>query len=213
MSTAQTVEGILKATERLLSKSKTLDAVSVRRIANDAGVNISAVSYHFGSREQLIAEAIRRVYRRFNAERLNRLQAAVNASAPELPPVGAILGALIEPSVRWSFDPASDYLAFTHFAVVTLNTADPAIRNAMADNVEHLQPFIALLKQHCPWLSEGEIGWRIHCILGIRHNVVRYRERAMTLIDGAFDLNDPDEIIRRMLEVAVPMFAPPAYAA
>ena len=44
-----TSDDILKAAERLLASAKTLDEVSVRRIAQDAGVNVSAISYHFGS--------------------------------------------------------------------------------------------------------------------------------------------------------------------
>ena len=181
----------------------------MRRIAREAGCNASAISYHFGSRETLIAEAIARIYRRFNAERLNRLKAAVNSHAPMLPPLSAVIAALIEPSIRWRFDPNSDYVAFTHFAVVTLNTGDPLIRNAMAEDVEHLKPFIGAFRQLCPWFTEGDIGWRIHCLLGIRHNVVRYRERARVLVGDAFDVSDPDEILRQVIKVSVPLFQKP----
>jgi AcrR family transcriptional regulator len=209
MTREKTHEEILKATEGLLSSSATLDEISVRRIARIAGVNISAISYHFGSREALIAKAIHRIYHRFNAERLNRLQAALDAFAPVPPSLSSVLAALVEPSIRWSFDPNSGYPAFTHFAVVTLNATDPTIRNAMADNVEHLRPFISVIRQLCPWFSEGEIGWRIHCLLGIRHNAVRYRERARVLIDNAFDLSDPDDVLKHVLDVAEPMFRAP----
>lgn len=209
MSKERTMEQILRATEHLLTASRTLDDVSVRRIAVEAGVNVSAISYHFGSRELLIAEAIRRIYHRFNAERLNRLHMAVDRAAPGLPPVGAVLAALVEPSIRWSFDPGSDYMAFTHFAAITLNTSDPSIRGAMAADVEHLRPFIALLRQLCPWFSDGEIGWRIHCLLGIRHNAVRYRERGLILVNGAFDIFDPDAVLAQVIRVAEPMFRRP----
>ena len=39
-----TFEDILKAAERLLSSAKTLDEMSVRRIAQDAGVNVSTIA-------------------------------------------------------------------------------------------------------------------------------------------------------------------------
>lgn len=210
MSSEWTKEQLLATAESLLRSSRPLEEISARRIARDAGVHVSAVSYHFGSREALIAEAIRRVYRRFNAERLNRLRAALDRHAPGPPPIAAVLGALVEPSIRWSADPNSDYPAFLHFAAVTLSAGDPAVRTAMADNVEHLGPFISVLRDLCPWFSEGEIGWRIHCLLGIRHNAVRYRERGQVLVDGLFDLSDPDAVLARIIEVAAPMFAPPA---
>lgn len=49
-------EKILEVTEQLI-KEKGL-AVSVRDIANTADVNVSAVSYHFGNKDNLIKEVI-----------------------------------------------------------------------------------------------------------------------------------------------------------
>lgn len=207
MSSEWTKSQILEATEALLARSPSHEDVSVRRIANAAGVTASAIAYHFGSREMLIAEATRRVYHRFNVERLGRLHAALGQYAPDMPPLEEVLAALIEPSIRWSLDPDSDYRAFVNFASATLSSADPAVKAAMADDVAHLRPFLSVLRRLCPWFSDGEIGWRVHCLLGIRHNAVRYKERGRVLVDGAFDISDPDETLRQVLRVAVPMFA------
>lgn len=203
----RTAEQILEAAERLLVTSPTASAVSVRRIATAAGVNVAAISYHFGSRERLLGAVFSRVYQRFNTERLNRLQAAVDASAPEPPPLSAVLAALVGPSIDWSFEAGSDYPAFVHFA--SLQTTDPDLRRTLAGSVDHLQPFLAVLRGLAPWLSDGDIGWRIHCVLGIRHNAIRYRERATVLVAGAFDLTDPRALLDRIIDVAEPMFRPP----
>ena len=204
-----TPELIVCATERLLAEAKSVDDVSVRRIAGAAGVNVAAIGYHFGSREKLIVAAVRRVYDRLDAERMRLLQAALDAHAPEPPPLPAVIGALIGPSVRWSLDPASEYPVFVNFAALGARSKDPAIRTEMADNVTHLRAFITVLRRIAPWLSDGEIGWRLHCALGIRTNVLRYRERAAALTGGEIDLTDPSELERRMVEVIVPMFQTP----
>lgn len=201
-----TPELLLDATERLLATAGTIDDVSVRRITRAADVNVGAISYHFGSRERLIVAAVRRVYDRLNAERMSLLQHAIDTAAPGPPALEGIIAALIAPSVRWSLDPRSDYQVFLNFAALGARAKDPAIRAAMSENVAHLRAFIPVLRRVAPWYSDGEIGWRVHCALGVRHNALRYRERAATLIDGAFDLGDADEVVRRMTEVIAPMF-------
>lgn len=209
MARRQTRSDILAAAERLLVGAANVDDVSVRRIAAAAGVNIAAIGYHFGSRDKLLIAVIKRIYDRFNAERLALLEAAIAARAPKPPELAAIITALIAPSIRWSNDPNSSYAAFVNFGALVQRTRDPAVRNTMAREIKHLRAFIAPLRQVAPWFSEAEIAWRIHCALGVRHNVVRYRARAAALVGEAFDLRDSDEVLRRTVEVIVPMFARP----
>jgi AcrR family transcriptional regulator len=209
MARRQTRGEILDAAERLLVAAANIEDVSVRRIAAKAGVNVAAIGYHFGSRDKLLVAAIKRVYDRFNAERLAMLEAAIAARAPRPPELTAVITALIAPSIRWSNDPNSSYAAFVNFGALTQQARDPAVRNTMAREIKHLRAFIAPLRQVAPWFSEAEIAWRIHCALGVRHNVVRYRARAAALIGEAFDLRDSEEVLRRTVEVIIPMFARP----
>lgn len=212
MAKRQTRDDILDAAERVLVAATNIDEVSVRRIAAAAKVNVAAIGYHFGSRETLLIAAVKRVYDRFNAERLALLEAAIDASAPAPPGLAAIITALIAPSIRWSNDPASSYAAFVNFGALAQRARDPIVRNAMAREIKHLRAFIAPLRRAAPWFSAAEIGWRIHCALGVRHNVVRYRARAAALVGDAIDLRDAEEVLRRTVEVIVPMFARPAGA-
>jgi AcrR family transcriptional regulator len=201
-----TKDAILDAAEEIVVSAQSLDEVSVRRIVAKARANVSAISYHFGSREKLIVAVVERVYKRFNAERLRLLQEAVDARAPEPAELERVIAALIGPSIRWSLDPASDYPAFLHIATLVQNTRDPKLRGNFAGKVEHLRAFIPPLRRVAPWFSDAEIAWRIHCALGVRHNVVRDRLRAEVLLEGAYDLGDPEEVLRRTIEVIVPMF-------
>ena len=38
---------------------------------------------------------------------------------------------------------------------------------------------------------------------------MRYRERARVLVGDAFDVSDPDEILRQVIKVSVPLFQKP----
>jgi hypothetical protein len=62
------------------------------------------------------------------------------------------------------------------------------------------------LKRIAPWLEEVDIGWRLNCALGIRSQVTRSRQRTELLTNHQMDLDNPDLVIARMVEVIAPMF-------
>ena len=53
---------LLKAARKLFA-DRGLAATSIRELAQEAGVNIAAVNYHFGDKEQLYLETLRFCYR------------------------------------------------------------------------------------------------------------------------------------------------------
>jgi AcrR family transcriptional regulator len=201
-----TADHILAAAEGLLVRSDDVDAFSARRIADAAGVNASAINYHFGSREEVLLAAVRGIYRRFNSERLRLLQVAIDAKAPEPPDLAEVITALVGPSVRWSLDPNSSYLAFINLRALSSASQSRLGGNSPKRRVEHLTPFVAAFRKIAPQLSDAEIGFRIHAALGVRSFFIRDRTRLLALVGTAFDLNDADEVIAMMVSVIAPMF-------
>ena len=67
-----TRERILDAAERLFMESG-YEGTSMRMITGEAGVNLAAVNYHFGSKEALLREVFRRRLNWLNTERLRAL--------------------------------------------------------------------------------------------------------------------------------------------
>lgn len=197
---------LLDACEKVLREVDTLDKVTVRRIAGRAKANASAISYHFGSQEKLIIAVAHRVYRRLNAERLMLLQKAAGRRAPQPPDLEEVIAALVGPSVRWSHDPGSSYAVLVHFTNMAHASSDPGLYRGIVEGVEHHLAFVPYLRRIAPWLDDAAIGWRISCALGIRSQVIHNRMRTEALTRHAIDLDDPDEAIRRMVEVIAPMF-------
>jgi hypothetical protein len=78
--------------------------------------------------------------------------------------------------------------------------------NSPKGRVEHLIPFVAAFRKIAPWLSDAEIGFRIQAALGIRSSIVRDRTRLAAMVGTAFDLNDPERVIAKMVSVIAPMF-------
>ncbi|MFW5753014.1 MAG: TetR/AcrR family transcriptional regulator [Planctomycetota bacterium] len=94
--TADTPTRILDAAERLFAE-RGFDAVGLRGITQEAGANLAAVNYHFGSKEQLLFAVLARRLEPLNRERLQRLD-KLEAAACDAPlPVADICQALFAP--------------------------------------------------------------------------------------------------------------------
>src|SRR2546423_2550453 len=76
---------LLKAARRLFAE-KGVAATSIRDLAQEAGVNIAAVNYHFGDKEQLYLEPLRFCYRScgvLNERGIQILERTINQDAQQ----------------------------------------------------------------------------------------------------------------------------------
>ena len=197
----------MDACEHLLRDVATLEELTARRIAIAAHATPSAISYHFGSQEALIIAVAERVYRRLNAERLSLLRQGDRAQSAQCCLILTRSSPLMSvPSIRWSLDPTSSYPVLSHVTSLAQRHRDVEHYRRIIDNVEHHRAFIPPLKRIAPWLDDVDIGWRLNCALGIRSQVTRSRSRTEILTNHAIDLDNPDIVIARMVEVIAPMF-------
>src|SRR3982074_3153715 len=98
MPSDHTRAAILNSAERLYADRGFAD-VTLRDIAAAADVNLAAVNYHFGSKDELIAELFVTRSLATNRERLNELKAAEIAGGGRAG-LDAILRALVGPALR-----------------------------------------------------------------------------------------------------------------
>ena len=200
---------LVGACEQLLCEAKSIDELTARAIAAAAGTTASAVSYYFGSQEQLIIATATRVYKRLNAERMALLNVAVQKAAPNHPVVDDLIVALVGPSVRWGLDPTSRYRVLSHFTTMAQRSSKPELYRQILEGIEHHRMFVPYFRAIAPWLSEAEIGWRMSCALGIRSKVTRNRLRNELLTGHSIDVSDADEVIAQIVVVVAPMFLAP----
>jgi AcrR family transcriptional regulator len=97
----QTRERILVTAETLFSEHG-IEAVSVRTILTEAGVNVALAHRYFGGRDGLIDEVLRRAVGPLNERRLLLLH-EVEARG-ERATIEDVLRALFAPSIRWLFE-------------------------------------------------------------------------------------------------------------
>ena len=95
-ASTDTKERILDAAERLFGEQG-VSGTSIRSITAEAGVNVAAVHYHYGGREELLRAVLQRRLGAVNDQRMRNLR-ALEAGAAALT-VEAVLEAFLAPAI------------------------------------------------------------------------------------------------------------------
>jgi AcrR family transcriptional regulator len=212
MRRPDTKEIILDTAERLFAE-RSFASVSLREITAEAGVNLAAVNYHFGSKDALLLAVFRRRAVDLNRERLNLLREAEARADGGPAALHDILNALVCPPIRWTQRPGSGQSVFIQFMGRVRTDGTPEMRNLMDKEVGHLLPFANSLARTLPDLPRDEIFWRLHFTLALMHYTITDLRRLDAISEGTCDLDDTDALIARMVGFAVAGFEAPALAA
>jgi AcrR family transcriptional regulator len=204
---AATKQAVFLTAERLFALHG-FQAVSVRDITAQAGVNLAAVNYHFGSKDALLFEIFRRRTSELNRERARMLHEAADRHGGRAP-VREILQALFAPPVRWS-DPANDRAVSMQFIIRARSEGTPQMRDALQRDVSHLERFAEALVAALPQLPRETVYWRLHFCLGMVHNN-RFAEldRLGHLSGGLTSVTETAGLLARMLDFAEAGFLAP----
>jgi AcrR family transcriptional regulator len=201
MASDSTRTAILRAAERLYAERGFAD-VTLRDIVAEADVNLAAVNYHFGSKDELIAELFVTRSIATNRERLNELKAAELAGGGRAE-IEVVLRALVGPTLRGCLGPEQQRSDAARFMIRASIEAVPPIRKIKNREIDHLRKFAAAMKRSLPALPEVEIYWGLHFALAMAHQTIRDSERLLRLSDGKCDLDDIDGVIERVVSAAV----------
>jgi len=143
------------------------EATSLRALTTAAGVNLAAVNYHFGSKEELFQAVLTRRLDPMNQARLELLT-RLEANAARRPvSCESILTALLIPALKLARDPqrgGKDFLRLLGRAY-----ADPApfIRRFLSEQYGLvIARYKAAFARALPHLPRKELSWRLHFIMG-----------------------------------------------
>ncbi|HXR56428.1 MAG TPA: TetR family transcriptional regulator [Casimicrobiaceae bacterium] len=157
---------ILDAAESLFM-AHGFEATSLRAITASATVNLAAVHYHFGSKEELFQSVLARRLDPMNRARLELLTRLESQAAPSPLPCERVLTAFLFPALALARDPArggKDFLRLLGRAY-----ADPApfIRHFLSGQYGiTIARFKAAFARALPHLPPRELSWRLHFIMG-----------------------------------------------
>jgi AcrR family transcriptional regulator len=156
-----TRQKILDSAEQLIAEQG-YTATSLRQIIGSAGVNLAAIHYHFGSKDQLLYQLVMRKAGPVNEKRVELLDryAAESGGAPLS--IEQILDAFFAPMV----ETADENPQFVRVMgrIVVEGLLPSILQNAFQPMFGR---FVAALRQATPELSDEEFQWRIHFMLGV----------------------------------------------
>jgi AcrR family transcriptional regulator len=156
-----TKDRILGAAEELFAQYG-FSGTSLRQVTSRADVNIAAVNYHFGSKENLVNEVFRRRMDEMSAKRLTALKAAVDAGAG----LESILAAFVEPALAMAQDRHGG-ASFMRVIARAYAEKNDALRKFLSDHYGHvLREFAKAIATVVPELSKEELYWRLDFLAG-----------------------------------------------
>lgn len=218
MPSDQTRSAILAAAERLYA-DRGFGDVTLRDIVAEANVNLAAVNYHFGSKDELIAELFVTRSIQTNRERLNELKLAEEKGGGRAS-IDEIFRALVGPTLRGCLGPDREGSTAARFMIRASIESVPPIRRIKNREIDHLRKFAAAMRRALPGRDEAELYWGLHFALSMAHHTIREKERLAKLSEGKCDLNDVQAIVERVVSVATmalnanaPASKPPARTA
>ncbi|UNK49746.1 TetR family transcriptional regulator [Lysobacter sp. S4-A87] len=157
-----TKDRILGAAEELFAQFG-FTGTSLRQVTSRADVNIAAVNYHFGSKENLVNEVFRRRMDEMSAQRLGALKTAMEQHPGELEP---ILAAFVQPALAMAQDRHGGG-AFVRVVARAYAEKNDGLRKFLSDHYGHvLRDFGKAIAACVPGLSKEELYWRLDFLAG-----------------------------------------------
>ena len=165
-TSADTKTRILDAAEQLFTEHG-FEATSLRSLTATAGVNLAAVNYHFGTKEELFQAVLTRRLDPMNQERIELLERVEREAGGKPASVEKVIFAMLIPALRLARDEERGGQNFLR--VLGRAYADPApfIRHFLSEQYagmigRYKEAFLRAL----PHLSRQELTWRLHFVMG-----------------------------------------------
>ncbi len=177
-------------------------AVSLRRITQEAGVNLASVNYHFGSKEALVVEVLSRVIAPINRERLAMLDRAEEKAGGEPVPVEAVLEALFAPVLSFmssvnESDPDGIQLKLAGRCMS--ERAELMPETLLAVFKEVFTRFKSAMLKSLPNVPKATVFWRMHFTAGALLYTLTQPERITAFSEGEIASIDPDETLAQLI--------------
>jgi AcrR family transcriptional regulator len=155
-----TRDRLLEAAERLIA-DRGFAATSVRAVCGDAGANVAAVHYHFGSKDALVDAVLARRMGDLAERRFEMLEPLERDAEP---PTRAVVDALVRPLAEFARDPHGPGRAYVRFLDALYGSEEhERIAVGFAPQYERLAPVLA---RSLAGLAPGVVAFRLDFVSG-----------------------------------------------
>jgi AcrR family transcriptional regulator len=165
-ASADTKTRILDAAEHLFMEHG-FEATSLRQLTAAAGVNLAAVNYHFGSKEELFQAVLTRRLDPMNQERIELLEKVERDAGGRALSCEKILFAMLIPALRLARDERRGGKNFLRLLGRAYADPAPFIRHFLsAQYAQMIGRYKEAFQRALPHLSRQELTWRLHFVMG-----------------------------------------------
>ncbi len=190
---------ILDAAESLFTEHG-FEATSLRQLTTAAGVNLAAVNYHFGTKEELFQAVLTRRLDPMNQERIDLLERYEHEAGGKPLTCEKILSAMLIPALRLSRDEKRGGKYFLR--VLGRAYADPApfIRNFLsAQYAGMIARYKDAFLKALPHLTRQELTWRLHFVMGALSYTLAGTDSLKLMVQVITNEEDDDELLLQRL--------------
>jgi AcrR family transcriptional regulator len=202
-----TVTRIIDAAERLFIRDG-IDATSLRAVTREAGVNVAAIHYYFGSRDELLRAVLDRVVRPVNQRRMELLERALTKSKGRPLSVRKILRIFLLPDLEAVEKLRDRGIEIAHFVARSYAAPAPILKKFIDDQFGELSDrFKAELARALPSVNREELGFRFNCVVGV---IVRLLGTATARgTTSGMDTTDIEGTLERLIDFIAPGLSAP----
>ena len=195
-----TKERILDISERLFADSG-FAKTSLRDITKEAGVNLAAVNYHFGSKEALLDAIFDRRFRPINDKRFAMLDEFEGSAGGDGPILEDILLAFLGPPFHAWAEMGECIQKFLKLAGQIHSETNVEIRAAFIGQFDVVfERFTGALANALPNLAPGEVARRMHLVVGAMAHTMIWGEEIMSRAPHA--PHDPNQLLDSLISFA-----------
>jgi len=158
---------IVEAAERLFAHQG-IEETSLRAITKEAGVNVAAIHYHFGSRDELLREVLDRTIAPLNRRRAELLDAALAEHGGGPLPVEELLRALLRPDLEAVERLRDESVEIAWLVGRSYATPSPAVARFSEEQFRVIADrFLPELERSLPEVDRDVLWFRVRCIVGV----------------------------------------------
>jgi AcrR family transcriptional regulator len=163
-------------------------------------VNLAAVHYHFGSKEDLFEAVLTRRLDPMNQERVALLTRYEHAAAPHPLSCEKIFAAMFIPALKLARDRERGGKNFLRLLGRAYADPAPFIRHFLSDQYAvMIARFKAAFRRALPQLPKKELTWRLHFIMGALSYTLAGTDTLKLIAALSPGEADNDEVVLRRL--------------
>jgi len=202
---------LLDVAEKLFSEHG-IQAASLRMITQQAGANLAAVHYHFGSKEGLVKEVFSRRLRPLEEERLRLLDACDLSGGIEGTGIEQVIHAFVAPVIRRLRESPGEEHPFAQLMGRVFNEPSEEVKSMLVQEFKlTADRFLDALRLLLPHLSEKELMWRFHFLAGGMGHTLSCRKMIAKFSDLCAG-SSPEEMLRYLVTFMASGLRAPATA-